>query len=79
MDVKVGNRLADDVVDRHERAVGVESDGQRSGDPLDALEERSELVCGEVWQRDNVMDGHDEDVAEEHRAAIEEGNCDVVA
>ena len=55
------------------------SDGQRSGDPLDALEERSELVYRKVRQHDDVMDGHDEDVAEEHRAAIEEGNCDVVA
>ena len=51
--------------------------GSDGGDALHPLEERADV--GELGQRHDVVDRHDEDVAGEQRRAVEEGDGDVVA
>ena len=74
----MGDALADDVVDRHERAVAAERLGHRRGDQLDAAEQAVDIGGVEVGQRDDVPARHDEHVALEHRPAVEEGDGDLV-
>ena len=78
MGVQVGHALADDVVDGHEGAVGLERLLHRRRHPLHPFEVGPDLGGRKVYERHHVTAGYDEHVTREHGSPIEEGNGHVV-
>src|SRR5215210_4487944 len=74
VDVQVRDRLRDDVVDRVEDAVGLHRIADGDAQALGGLRERAEQLGRGVEQRDDVLARHQERVAVEQRAVVEEGD-----
>ena len=72
--VQVGDRLADGVVHRHERALCSEPRDDRRGQSLGGRQEAVSELGGQVRQGHDVQPRDQQDVALEHRPAVEEGH-----
>jgi hypothetical protein len=74
VNVKVRHALADDIVDRHERAFAAGGLGHGTRQALRKGEERSYLGDGQIGKGRDVRPGYQENMAGQERASIEE--CD---
>ena len=78
MHVKVRDALADDVVERHEGALGVERLDHRAGQQPGVGEQRLQQVVGQVGQRLVMLPAGSAGVAGEQGAVVEEGERSLV-
>ena len=79
MHMKVGDALADHIVDRDERAITVESRRHARRHSLHTFEERTDEIDVEVAKSHNVTSRRDQHMSLENGRAIEERDHDVVA
>jgi 4-carboxymuconolactone decarboxylase len=77
--MKMRDALTDDVVDRDERAVAIESGRHARRNALHACEERSDEIGIEVAKCHNVTDRCDQHMSLEHRRAVEKCDRDIIA
>ena len=78
MDVKMGHRLGDDVVHRDERALCAHRVPYGRRQPLCLGKERLDQFGRQIRQRLVVGARHEERVAVEHGARVEEGDAGFV-
>lgn len=74
MDVQVGYRLADHVVDRHESPLSAKRRADRGCDPLRHGQQRNHEIRGKRQQCVDMASWSDEYVTLEHRSVIKESN-----
>jgi hypothetical protein len=72
VNVQVGDRLADDVVDRYERPLSSQGIDQCTSDLLRGRQQRLHQALRQVQQRVDVLQRSDEDMALEDRSVIKE-------
>jgi hypothetical protein len=72
--VEVGHALADDVIDCHERAMGVGCLRHGSCEALHEGKERTYLGNRQVWKRCHVCPGYEQDMTRQERTPVEK--CD---
>ena len=70
----MGDALADPVVDGDERALGLQARLHRAGQELDIGEERADEAGRQVGEGRHVLPRHEQTVAAEERAVIEEAD-----
>lgn len=73
VDVQVGHALADVVVDRDERAVGLHRHPYGAAEAAGGIEQRADEIDREVVEGSDVAAGYQQGVAGEHGVPIEEG------
>ena len=74
VDMEVRHALADDIVDGHERAFATSRQGHGARQALRQSEQWSHLGNGQIGKGPNMRPGHEQNVAGQERASIEE--CD---
>lgn len=79
MRVQVRNALADYIVDRDERSIGVKRDWNRGCDTLHECKKVFDEVSAQLDQRRNVFQRDDENVSFEERRAIEKRDRVLIA
>lgn len=78
MDVKVRDALADFVVDRYEGTVRFHRLGYSAGQPLNCLEQGTDVWRGQVVESGEMLAGNQKRVPVEHGSAIEESDVSTV-
>jgi len=72
VDMQVGNRLADHIVDRHERSLSSEGIDQSTGNLLSDRQKWLHQGLRQIQQRVDVLQRGDEDMTLEDRSMIKE-------
>jgi hypothetical protein len=72
VDVQVGDRLADDIVNRHQGALSSKGIDQRTSDLLGGCHEWDHQALRQIQQRVDVLQWSDEDMSLEDRSVIKE-------
>ena len=75
MDMEVRHALADDIVDRHERTVATGGISHGACQTSPEGEEWSHVSDGQIGKGRDMLPGHEQNMAGQERASIEEGNA----